>query len=100
MYVGEFSPADSVENEIYAFDFKRDLATGEVVESADFEISVIEGTDASASSRLLGPASVSGVQARQRVANLVPGVVYKLQAIVTTNQGNTKSLWGRVTCLI
>lgn len=100
MFVGEFSPADSVESEIYAFDFRRDLASGETLSGADFEISLIDGTDSSANSRLVGPAIVAGTQARQRVSGLVSGAAYKLQAIVTTNQGNTKSLWGRVSCII
>lgn len=94
-----FPPADSVESKIYGFDFKRGLSPDETIVTADFEIFVVDGTDPSASSRLIGPAIVSGVQARQRVAGLVPGVAYLLQATVTTNQGSTKSLYGRVECL-
>src|SRR3954466_8471872 len=98
MLAGSFPPADSVESKIYGFDFRRGLSAGESITRVDFEIFVVDGTDPSASSRLIGPATVSGNKARQRVASLVPGVAYVLQATVSTNQGSTKSLWGRVEC--
>lgn len=98
MLAGSFPPADNVESKIYGFDFKRGLSPGETLSAAVFEIFVVDGTDPAASSRLIGPATISGAQARQRVAGLVPGVAYVLQATVTTNQGSTKSLWGRVEC--
>jgi hypothetical protein len=98
MLAGSFPPADNVESKIYGFDFKRGLSYGETIGTAVFEIFVVDGTDPSANSRLIGPATVSGTQARQRVAGLVPGVTYVLQASVTTNQGSIKSLWGRVEC--
>lgn len=94
-----FPPADGVESKIYGFDFKRGLSDDEDITSADFEIFVIDGTDVSASGHLIGPAIVAGTQVRQRVAGLVPGVAYVLQATVSTNQGSTKSLWGRVECV-
>jgi hypothetical protein len=100
MLAGLFPPADSVESKIYGFDFRRGLSAGEAITSADFEIFVVDGTDPSANSRLIGPAIVSGTQARQRVAGLVSGVSYVLQATVSTNQGSTKSLWGRVQCVL
>lgn len=99
MLAGSFPPADNVESKIYGFDFKRGLAAGEAISTAVFEIFVVDGTDPSVGSRLIGPATVSGTQARQRVAGLVPGVAYLLQATVTTNQGSTKSLFGRVECV-
>lgn len=98
MFVGEFQPADEAESEVFAFDFRRDLAPGEALTAVQFQLSVIDGTDATVASRLIGPAIVSGTQARQRIGTLVDGVTYKVQAIVSTTQGNTKSLWGRVTC--
>jgi hypothetical protein len=99
MLVGTFPPADSVESKIYGFDFKRGLVIGEEITGADFDIFVIDGTDSGAASHLIGPAVISGTQARQRVAGLVQGVTYVLQATVSTNQGSVKSLWGRVECL-
>jgi hypothetical protein len=100
MYAGIFPQADSVESKVYAFDFRKGLAKDETLTGADFEISVIDGSDPAAVSHLIGPAIVSGTQARQRIAGLVPGVEYEVQAVVTTNQGSTKSLWGRVACVI
>lgn len=99
MWVGsDFSPADPLESEIFAFDFRKDLSSDEVVVSALFSLTIIDGTDSSAATRLVGPATVSGTLARQRVAGLLAGNTYRLEALVVTNQGNTKTLWARVAC--
>jgi hypothetical protein len=98
MYIGEFHQADSDESEIYAFDFRRDLVLGESITSVSFELVVIDGVDASVASRLVGLPTISGSQVRQRVAGLLAGNTYKLEALAVTNQSNTKSLWGRVSC--
>lgn len=99
MYVGrDFSPADPVESDVYAFDFRKDLAAGETLSSATFVLSVIDGTDSTPGSRLTGVALVSGTQARQRIAGLLPDTTYRLEAVVTTSQANTKALWSRIEC--
>lgn len=99
MYVGrDFSPADPVENEVYGFDFRKDLASGETLSSATFVLSVIDGTDASPGSRLTGIPTISGTQAWQKLTGLLAGTSYRLEAVVITNQGNTKALWSRIEC--
>lgn len=98
MYVGEFAPADSAESELYGFDFKRDLAPGETITAVTFALSVIEGTDATPTARLVGSPLIAGTQVKQRIAGLVPSVTYGVEAVVSTNQANSRSLWGRVAC--
>jgi hypothetical protein len=59
---------------------------------------VVSGTDASASTRISGAATVSGKTTSQRVAGLVAGARYRLQAIAVTTFGNTVSNHSYVTC--
>lgn len=97
-FVGEFSPALQDEDEPFGFDFRNDLIENETIQTALFSISVINGVDLTPSSHLSGSPVISGTKVNQRISDLLPGVTYRLQAIVTTSQANTKSLWGRVTC--
>lgn len=97
MYVGrDFHPNDVGESAEYSFDFARDLEDGDSIVSAAWSCWAEEGTDASASSRLSGSASVSGTKTTQRVDGLLADVKYGLQAIVTTTLGNTVSLFSYV----
>ncbi|MBR1150083.1 hypothetical protein [Bradyrhizobium sp. JYMT SZCCT0428] len=102
MYVGrDFSPSDEGESEIYSLDFVRDCAAGETIASAAWHCTVADDSevqDEDAASRVSGSSSNSGTVSSQRIAGLVDGVKYVLQAVVVTNQGNTKSLWSHVTC--
>jgi hypothetical protein len=103
MYAGkDFSPADQVESEIYSFDFVKDCASGETIASATWTCQVAddsEGTDGSASSRVSGSSSNDGTVTSQRIVGLRQGVKYVLQAVVVTNQSNTRSLWAHVECV-
>jgi hypothetical protein len=99
MYVGrDFDPSDPGENEVYSFDFTRDLADNEALTAATWSCTVAGGSDPSAASRISGSASVSGKTTSQRVTGLLAGVRYRLQAIATTTFGNTVSLFSHVTC--
>ena len=68
-----------------------------------WNISVAQGTDTNASAHIIGGATIvtpdgatSAIATVQRISGLLPGVVYSVQAVVTTNIGNTKSLWAHV----
>jgi hypothetical protein len=98
MYIGQFRPADPVEDEPYGFDFRKDLAKGELLNTVEFLLSAIDGIDDAPETRLIGAPEINGTKVKQRIAGLLPGVIYRLQAVVVTSRGSTKSLWGRVTC--
>ncbi len=102
MYVrSEFLPADPEENEVYTFDFSKDLATGEVITDATWTCTVAAdsaGTDDTPQSRLLLLPQNTDTTTMQRVAYMLSGVKYVLQAVVTTSDGNTISDWSHVQC--
>lgn len=96
MYAGaDFDPHDGSEVETYTLNFARDLASLEVITQASWSIAVDSGTDASASSRINGAATIdpTGRLTSQQFANLLNTCVYLLTAQVTTNFGNIKTLW-------
>lgn len=97
-YVGQFSSALQDESEPFGFDFRRDLVTSETIQTVTFNMMVIDGLDISPNSHFVGNAVISGTKVSQRVFGLLPGVTYALYATIVTNQANTKTLWGRVTC--
>lgn len=99
MYVGyDFDPSDQVENEIYEFDFSPDLAPGETLTAATWNISLVSGADTNLPARLNGSPIVSGSATQQWIQGLVPGSKYLLQAVVTTSIGQELSYWSHVIC--
>ena len=105
MYVGrDFHPSDVGESEIYTFDFLNDLATGETITDASGFCSVAadsEGTDDLPQAHVSDDSddmTITGTKTSQRISGLAAGVKYVLQAIVTTSNSNTKSLWSHVVC--
>lgn len=99
MYVGKpFSPSDPGESEVYSFDFRKDLPDGASIASVVWTCEVVTGTDADADDRLVGAPSNAGTVSSHVVADLQPGVKYRLRAVVTTDQGDDVSLWSHVTC--
>lgn len=102
MYVGrDFHEMDPGEQELLTLDFTNDLGADETVASAVWTCAVQVGSpvaDASASSRIIGSASVSGKTTTQKVGNLVAGANYLIKAVVTTNLGNLVSLWSHIIC--
>ncbi len=102
MYVGkDFHPSDSGENEVYAFDFVKDLEADETLVSSVWYCTVAddsEETDATPSDRLLLSPSIEGTKTKQRVTGMIENVKYVLHATVVTSDGNTRSLWSHVTC--
>lgn len=102
MYTGkDFQPSDPQESETYAFDFVRDLAVGETVTAATWTLTVAAlslVTDSSPASRLSGAAQFTGQVTTQRIVGLQAGVLYAVQAVITSSSGNIVSLWSHIYC--
>lgn len=97
MYTGtDFDPADPSESERYGFDFVTELAPGDTIVAANWSCNVVSGSDDSASSHLIGSPMIAGTVVSQRVADLLPNTIYRLQCIVQTAGGDQKSLWSHV----
>ena len=104
MYAGrDFDPSDNPESELYCFDFVNDLPSGATISAATWSCAVAaisEATDADAATRLQDSPINQGTKSFHRVKNLQPGVTYRLQAVVDTNQGDKISLWAHVECTL
>jgi hypothetical protein len=103
MYVGrDFDPCDPGESEVYTFDFIKDIQKGDAVVSAVWTCEVAEiseGNDDAAAAMIDGLPTVSGTKTSQRVTGPKAGVVYALQAMATTRNGDHVSLWGHLPCM-
>lgn len=100
----------TVEKETVTFDFGPDLAPNTVVSSVvSVTCTVVEGTDPSPSSRLIGPPVIgtapqpkgSGVvnaAVLQFVGSCLAGVLYQLQCVVNISDGQILSLRGNLPC--
>jgi hypothetical protein len=96
----DFSPSEQAESQMYGFDFVNDLAENEALASVVWELLVRKGVDPNPSAHLVGapflvvPDGTSVQTATtQRIAGLLPNVVYTVRAVATTNTGNIKTLW-------
>ena len=100
-YVGRsFTSMAPDESQILAFDFVNDLPTGDAINAVQpWNITVMSGIDAAPQTHAIGPAFPSGTLSEQRVAGLLANVTYALEAVISTIQGNTLSLWAAITCL-
>lgn len=107
MYAGrDFDPQEAIESETFGFNLVNDLTSGETISSVSggaWNISVSKGTDSTASSHIIGAASIvipdgatSLIATTQRISGLNPGVTYCVQAVVATSLGNTKSLFSHI----
>lgn len=99
----DFSPVETIETQIYGLDFVNDLDANETLIGAVWSLTVIQGVDPLASTRLSGlPALVTPTgttrqtATQQRISGLLANVTYTAQAIVTTSLSNTKSLWTHI----
>lgn len=97
----DFDPMDPGETEILNFDFSNQLAPGETLASASWEITVASispVSDPSPASRLNGPAMVrqGGTIVYQKVSGPQAGVIYSMRALTATSQGNSLSLWAHL----
>lgn len=102
MYAGrDFSPFDTVEDDVFTFDFAKHprLAEGEIIESATWFCTVAADSpvdDENADDHIDGSAEIDGTKVLQRVNGLMDGVIYVLQAAAVTDGDNTISLWAHV----
>lgn len=103
MYCGQdFSPADPDEIDFFGLDFTNDINLADAPKSTVWTCAVAEsssGTDSNPSSRLIGPAIISGNRSIQKVGGLLAGVRYLLTAEITTLGGAVVSLWSYVDCV-
>lgn len=93
-----FSAADPDEDEVYTFDFLKDLPEGDTVSTSIWSCDVVSGVDADAASHLIGSPSTGGSKTSHRISGLLPGVEYRLRALVTTAAGSKLSLYAHVPC--
>jgi len=99
-YVGkDFPLQDPTETADLTFDFSRhpDWERWDRIISATVSISVVSGTDASASTRLSGSPSWCRALVTQRLIGPLDGVKYKLTAIATTHKGEVLALYSNLT---
>lgn len=99
----DFSPMDTTELVTQTFDFGPWLLSGVSIQSiTSVTCQVYMGTDAAASSRLVGsPATTTSpttgaatAAVLQQIGNTpVAGVIYRLDATVVTSDGQTLNLW-------
>lgn len=83
-----------------------DVTDGEIITAVvggQWSLTVSQGVDANPSAHLIGAAAIvipdgstTAVATTQRISGLLPDVIYIAQAVVTTNQGNTYSLYSHI----
>lgn len=95
----DFTATGSDETEIYTFDFVNTLGAAEVITSSVWTVSVKVGKDAQASTRLVGPAVINATATSQLIGPLVNGATYRITATITTNYGQTLSLFAHLSCV-
>ena len=99
-YAGsQFDATSPEEAEIYAFDFKNILASGEAITSATFTCEVVSGTDPLPSTHIGSAAVIAGTAVSCIVEYLLPGVSYRLTAIANTSAGQVLALYSHVNCV-
>src|SRR5215467_8853344 len=104
MYCGrDFSPMEQDESRELTLDFVNDILDGESVTAATWKLEVRTGQDPDPESHLVGnpilvtpEGTTTQTATSQRIAGILPDVLYRVQAIVTTDKGNTVSLWSHV----
>jgi hypothetical protein len=94
---------ETAESEVFGLDFVNDLDEGETLTGATWNLTVIQGTDATPNTHLSGSPTLvipdgttRQTATQQRITGLLPNVTYTAQAVVTTSSGNTKSLWSHI----
>lgn len=101
-YAGsDFPMADFGSTVTYFFDFTFALFTGETVTAASWTCATATDSqvaDASASSRISGPASITGAVVGQKFTGYLAGVKYLVEATATTSLGNSITCWSHFYC--
>lgn len=104
MYVGrDFDPAAQDESDVFGFDFVNDMGPTDTLTSTTWTLAVLRGTDANPASHLIGAATLVTpdgtlfqTATQQRIAGLLPDVMYSVKAVCGTSAGDTLSLWSHI----
>ncbi|HVM78853.1 MAG TPA: hypothetical protein VMU06_07525 [Stellaceae bacterium] len=101
------TPIDPQEQELITFDFAPGLSSGVIVNRVvAVSCAVVSGTDPNPQSRVLGPPSIvaspttgaAKVAVEQLVGNMLAGVLYQLQAVVSCSDNQQLSLRWNLPC--
>lgn len=96
-YVGrDFPIMDPSEQIDLTLDFVNDAARCDNIASATWTVTVVTGTDASASTRAIGSTSWCGQRVTQRMT-VLNGVKYKTAVLATMQSGEVLGLYSNVT---
>jgi hypothetical protein len=99
MYVGKDFPLMNPDEVLdHTFDFVDDLDATETINGAVFTLDAYSGTDAAASSHLIGPPTINGLKVTQVVSGLLDGVTYRLRCKATTSSGKVVGDHSFLTC--
>jgi hypothetical protein len=82
------------ETSVVTFDFTSRLNVGATISTQVVTSEVYSGVDASPSAMISGSASASGTVVTQLITGGVLGVLYLLECVITTSDGQTLSLNG------
>lgn len=77
---------------ILTHDFVKLLATGETISSAEWDVSVVTGTDANPNNMKSGAVAISGAKVSQKILGGLSGVTYRHKAKATTSLGQIIAL--------
>jgi len=92
--MSSFSYKLTTENELFTFDFSNIIASGESISSASFVVEVVQGSDSSPSSIIVGTPAINGSRVVQRIQGGLDQVTYRLEMSVTTSLTNVYTLVG------
>jgi len=101
------TPIDPGEQEFVTFDFAPGLSPGVIINSVVVvKCTVVSGTDPNPQSRVLGAPSIvaspatgaAKVAVEQLVGNMLAGVTYQLQAVVSCSDNQQLSLRWNLPC--
>jgi hypothetical protein len=87
---------------VLGLDFVNDVDHDEILMSSVWDMAVTAGVDPNPnhlqgySIEVVPLGSELKTGTIQRVGSLVPGVTYRVRAVVTTTLGNTRSLWSHI----
>lgn len=84
-----FDPKRASEAEIFTVDFSSRLAPGVTISSPVWSITPVDGRDPSASSMIIGTASIRGSTSSQIIGGGIPGLRYAPICTVQTSDGQT-----------
>lgn len=83
-----FSDKKQTETVTLGFDMSNLLVHGETLSTATFATSVKTGVDPAAAAMVSGTATIDGLKAMNKITAGVIGVVYEVEATVTTSNAN------------